>query len=211
MEEHRMAHAVCFRLLLMGYCSTAVQELSEVSAGVRSREIMTSTSSGDSALPASCVTVAIQMVTAAIFLSYMAGKCTQRAPLRMKPSPGAPQHTTMTPTNSGVIVEVKNIYMQLLPDCWEIFIKFDDAGQFDDSIPAFFVVTFVCFMQCCGCCCSSPYFLTQEALIYSASFFPQLMHKCSLSYIIFGKVQILQLLVASCNSNWPRSWLKQRY
>ena len=102
-----MVLAVCFRLLLMGYCSTDVQELSEASDGAQPREIMTPTSSGDSVPAAFCVTVVIQMETAAIFHSYMAGKCTQHAPLRMIPSPGVPQRTIMTSTNSGVIVEVK--------------------------------------------------------------------------------------------------------
>ena len=102
-----MVLAVFFRFLFMGYCSTDVQELSEASAGVQPREIMTLTSSGDSVPAAFCVTVAIQMATAAIFHSYMVGKCTQRAPLRMKPSPGAPPHSVMISTSSGVIVEVK--------------------------------------------------------------------------------------------------------
>ena len=47
------------------------------------------------------------MVTAVIFRSFMAGKCTQRVPLRMTPNPGVPLLITMTWTNSGVTVEVK--------------------------------------------------------------------------------------------------------
>ena len=104
-----MVLVVCFHLFTKEPRNIAVQELSEASGGVRPREIMTTTSSGDSVPAAFCVTVVIQMVTAAIFHSYMAGKCTQRAPLRMIPSPGVPQRTIMTSTNSGVIVEVKTL------------------------------------------------------------------------------------------------------
>ena len=104
-----MVLVVCFHLFTKEPRSTDVQELSEVSDGARRREIMTLTSSGDSVPAAFCVTVAIQMVTAVIFPSYMAGKCTQRAPLRMKQSLGAPQRTIMTSTNNGVIAEVTTL------------------------------------------------------------------------------------------------------
>lgn len=102
-----MVLVVRFHLFIEEFPNTAVQERSAATVGVQQRKIMMLTSSGDSVIAAFCLTVAIQMETAAIFHSYTAGKHTQLARLRMKPSPGAPQHTTMTSTNSGVTAEVR--------------------------------------------------------------------------------------------------------
>ena len=98
--------AVCFHSITRESYNIAVQEPNEATAGAQQRLIMTPTGSGDSAPAAFYVTVAIRMVTAAIFRSRMAGKCTRLAPLRMEPGPGAPPLTIMTWTNSGVTVEV---------------------------------------------------------------------------------------------------------
>lgn len=101
-----MVLAVCFHLHTMKFNNIVVREPNEATAGVPPLQIMTRTSNGDSAPIAFYLMVAVQMETVAIFRSYMAGKCTRLAPLRMKPGPGAPQHTTLTSINNGVIVEV---------------------------------------------------------------------------------------------------------
>ena len=101
-----MALAVCFHSFIKESRNIAVQEPNEDTAGALPPVIMTPKSNGDSAPAVFCATVAIRMVTAAIFRSCMTGKCTRPVPLRMNPNPGAPQHTTMTWTNSGVTVEV---------------------------------------------------------------------------------------------------------
>ena len=87
--------------------NTAVQELSDASAGAQQQLIMTLISNGDTVQVAFYATVAIQMVTAAIFHSHMAVKCTRRVQLKTKRSPGVPQPTTMTWTSCGAIVEVR--------------------------------------------------------------------------------------------------------
>ena len=104
-----MVLAVCFHLFIEESSNTAVQEPNAATAGVRQRKIMMPTSNGDSVPAVFCVTVVIRMVTAVIFHSYMVGKCTQHAPVKMKPNPGALQHTTMTSTNNGATVEVKSV------------------------------------------------------------------------------------------------------
>ena len=101
-----MVHVVCFHSFIKDHHNTAVQELSAATAGVQPRVIMTLRNSGDSVRPAFYVMEVTRMVTAAIFRSFMAVKCTRPAPLRMKPNPGVPPLTTMTWTNSGVTVEV---------------------------------------------------------------------------------------------------------
>ena len=87
--------------------NTAVQELSEASAGAQQLRIMTPISNGDSVPVAFYATAAIQMVTAAIFHSSMAVECSRLVPLKTKRSPGVPLRTTMTWTSCGVIVEVR--------------------------------------------------------------------------------------------------------
>lgn len=108
-----MAPVVCSHSPTKETRSTAVQEPSLASAGAQPRVIMTPISSGDSVHLAFCVMMAIQMVTAVIFRSCMAVKCTRRAPLKMKPSPSVPQLTTMMWTSSGAIVEVKKTFCLL--------------------------------------------------------------------------------------------------
>lgn len=90
----------------MEFNSIVAREPNDATAGVPPQQIMTRTSSGDSAPIAFYLMVVVQMETVAIFRSYMAGKCTQLAPLRMKPGLGAPQRTILTSINNGVIVEV---------------------------------------------------------------------------------------------------------
>lgn len=95
--------------------STAVQELSEAFAGAQQLLIMTPISNGDTVQVAFCATAAIQMVTAAIFHSDMAVKCTRLVQLKMKRSLGVRLLTTMTWTSSGVIVEVRKMHFSLIP------------------------------------------------------------------------------------------------
>ena len=90
--------------------NTAVQELSDASAGAQQQLIMTLISNGDTVQVAFYATVAIQMVTAAIFHSHMAVKCTRRVQLKTKPGPGAPLLTTMTWISSGAIAEVMKMH-----------------------------------------------------------------------------------------------------
>ena len=106
-----MVHAVCFHSSIKENHNTAVQEPSEATGGAQPLLIMTLTGSGDSAPAAFYVTVVIRMVTAAIFRSRMAGKCTRLAPPRMTPNLGAPPLTTMAWTNSGVTVEVRKTHL----------------------------------------------------------------------------------------------------
>ena len=109
MEGPQMAPVACSRSSTKEIRNTAVRGLSEVTAGAQPRVITTLISSGDSAQHASFVTEEIQMATAVIFLSYMVVKCTRPAPLKMQPSHGVPLRTTMMWTNSGDIVEVRNV------------------------------------------------------------------------------------------------------
>ena len=101
-----MVLAVFFHLFIEESHNTAVPERNEATVGVQQRNVMTQINSGDSVPAAFFVTVEILMVTVVIFHSYMAGRCTRLALHRMKPNHGAPQHTTMTSTNSGATVEV---------------------------------------------------------------------------------------------------------
>lgn len=101
------ALVVCSRSSTKETRNTAVQELSDTSAGAQQLLIMTLISNGDTVQVAFYATAAIQMVTAVIFHSDMAVKCTPLVQLKTKRSPGVPLLTAMTWTSCGVIVEVR--------------------------------------------------------------------------------------------------------
>lgn len=86
--------------------STAVQGLSEVTAGAQQPIIMTRIKNGDFVRHVFSVTEVVQMATAVIFLSCMMVKCTRPVPPRIQLSRGVPPRTTMMWINSGAIVEV---------------------------------------------------------------------------------------------------------
>ena len=127
-----MVPAACFHSFIKEIRNTAVQEQGGVTGGAQPQLIMTPTSSGDSAPAVFCATVAIRMVTAAIFRSCMTGKCTQPVPLRMKPNPGAPQRTTMTWTDSGVTVEVNSISKQRLNMNTKVYLTYLFDGHLQE-------------------------------------------------------------------------------
>lgn len=101
-----MVLVACFHFSIMVNCNIDVQDPREDSAGAQRPQAMTMTINGDFVAAVSYVTEEIQMVTAAIFHSFIAGKCMSLARSKMKPGLGAPRHTTSTPTNSGVTVQV---------------------------------------------------------------------------------------------------------
>jgi len=103
--------------------NTAVQELSEAFAGAQQLRVMTQISNGVTVQVAFYATVAIQMVTAAIFHSHMAVKCTRLVQLKTKPGPGVPLLTTMTWISCGVIVEVRKPNFHILHNVFRIFAK----------------------------------------------------------------------------------------
>lgn len=88
--------------------STAVQGLSEVTAGAQQPIIMTRIKNGDFVRHVFSVTEVVQMATAVIFLSCMMVKCTRPVPPRIQLSRGVPPRTTMMWINSGAIVEVSD-------------------------------------------------------------------------------------------------------
>ena len=106
MEGHQKVLVVCSHSSTKETRNTAVQESNEVIDGAQLRLIMMLISNGASVPVASCATEAIQMVTAAIFHSYMAVKCTRRVQLKTTPGPGVPLRTIMTWISSGAIAEV---------------------------------------------------------------------------------------------------------
>lgn len=94
--------------------STAVQGLSEVTAGAQQPIIMTRIKNGDFVRHVFSVTEVVQMATAVIFLSCMMVKCTRPVPPRIQLSRGVPPRTTMMWINSGAIVEVsKDFFFRL--------------------------------------------------------------------------------------------------
>lgn len=94
--------------------STAVQGLSEVTAGAQQPIIMTRIKNGDFVRHVFSVTEVVQMATAVIFLSCMMVKCTRPVPPRIQLSRGVPLRTTMMWINSGAIVEVsKDFFFRL--------------------------------------------------------------------------------------------------
>ena len=105
--EHRMVLVACFHFFIMVNCNVAAQDPREDFAGAQRPQAMMLTINGDFAPAVSYVTEEIQMVTAAIFHSFMAGKCMTLARSKMKPDLGAPRHTTSTRTNSGGTVLVR--------------------------------------------------------------------------------------------------------
>ena len=115
MEGPQKAPVVCSRSTTKEARNIAVQEPNEAIAGAQQLLTMTLINSGDSAPVAFCAMAAIQMVTAAIFHSYIAVKCTRLVQLKTKRSPGVPLLTTMTWTSSGVIVEVRKMHFSLIP------------------------------------------------------------------------------------------------
>lgn len=90
--------------------STAVQGLSEVTAGAQQPIIMTRIKNGDFVRHVFSVTEVVQMATAVIFLSCMMVKCTRPVPPRIQLSRGVPPRTTMMWINSGAIVEVSDVF-----------------------------------------------------------------------------------------------------
>ena len=110
MEELQKVLAAFSRLATKETRNTAVQEPNEAIDGVQQLLIMMLISNGDSVPAAFCATAAIQMVTAAIFHSYMVVKCTRRVQLKTRPGLGVQQLTTMTWISSGVIAEVMKMH-----------------------------------------------------------------------------------------------------
>ena len=106
------ALVVCFRSSTKETRNTAVQEVSDASAGVQQPLIMTLISSGDTVQAVFYAMAVIQMATAAIFHSDMTAKCTRLVQLKTKRSPGVPLLTTMTWTSCGAIVEVSEAVQQ---------------------------------------------------------------------------------------------------
>ena len=102
-----MVLVACFHFFIMVSCNVDAQDPREDSAGAQLPQAMMLTINGDFAPAVSYVTEEIQMVTVAIFHSFMAGKCITLARWKMKPDLGAPRHTTSTRTNSGVTVQVR--------------------------------------------------------------------------------------------------------
>ena len=110
MEGLQKALVAFSRLCIKETRNTAVPEPNEAIVGAQQVLIMTLTSNGDSVPLAFCATAAIQMVTAAIFHSHMAVKCTRLVQPKTKPGPGVPLLTILTWISSGVIVEVTRLH-----------------------------------------------------------------------------------------------------